>query len=321
MFLFKFLSRFGVRLYMGITEEETGGGLGGGGGGNLPSNDNLSGGSNQGGLGGVASNPWDAVPKSWAQEVHSHWNDVKPEVRQYIHKREADVERGIRSYSDGHQRWSRLQGVWGDYAQDPNFDATGVYETLANNHLALVRATPEQRTELFKELAKAYGLTLGEVRAVAAAANTGGQQGQTAESDIDRLLEAKMGKYLAPVAQFMQGQQTERVAASVDAFFSDPKNEFANELAPDILQLINSGEARNLKAAYDLALIRNPVVQAKYVAKLAGGAAGGQQGAQGASGERNLKSSGEGAPPGKAKSMDDTMEAIVSKHYGARNVR
>lgn len=279
-----------------MTPEDLGGG-GGDNGGN-PTIPNLG--------GGGQSNPWDSVPKSWAQEHHAHWNDVKPEVRQLLHKREADFEKGINTYKPHAERYSRLHSVFKDVpeAQDPNFDPTGLFETLAQNHLAIARAKPEERRALFEQLAEAYGVSFKDVKAAAAGGGT---------PDIEKLVEERVNKALSPFQQHLQTQRMQETRKAIDTFFSDPKNEFATELQPDILKLVSAGEARTLEGAYQLALMRNPQVHAKYVAKLVGSAAGGQQDEK--SGDRNLKSSGEGAPSGKLGSMDDTMKEIAKKHY------
>jgi hypothetical protein len=61
--------------------------------------------------------------------------------------------------------------------------------------------------------------------------------------------------------QLLQQMTDERTRASVDSFFADPKNEFAAELAPDILQLLKEGSARDLPTAYKLALWQNEAVR------------------------------------------------------------
>lgn len=297
-----------------MTENDTSGGLGGGGQATLPDLSGGDGGS-QGGLLPAQTNPWDSVPKSWAQEHHPHWEKVSPEVRQVIHKRESDVEKGIRSYYDGHQRWNKLSTVFQDVAQ-PDTDLVGVYETLANNHKLLMQSEPSQRRELFKEMAKHYGVDLADVQAAARDV----QQGQGGP-DITKTVQEHVTKAMQPFMAERQAQQFESYKKTVDAFFSDPKNEFAKDVAADMLKLIQSGQ-RDLPLAYEMAILRNPEVKAKYLAKLAQSGAGGQEGANGdnvnASANRNVKSSGEGAPSGKPKTMDDTMNAIVRKHYGTK---
>lgn len=289
-----------------------GGGDGSGSGGSLPNGGNLPG--LEGGTGGTGglpqSNPWDSVPKSWAQEHHAHWERVTPEVRQILHKREADVEKGIRSYAGSHQNWSRLSKHF--EGMDPNLDSVGVYENLAQNHLALLKASPEDRREMLGQLAKYYGVDFAQQMAQAS------QPGQG--PDLEKQLAPIMQKYLQPFAQRFQAMDQQSQASkqaetkkAVDAFFSDSKNEFITEVAPDVVELLKSGQVSDLNTAYEMACLRSPTVRAKYLAKLAQPA---EQDGGKSSASRNVKSTGDGAPSGKGASMDDTMKSIVQKHYG-----
>lgn len=292
---------------------------GGGGGGGAPT-EGGEGGAPEGGQGGLqppSSNPWDAVPKSWAQEVHSHWEKVSPEVRQYIHKRETDVEKGIRTYSEGHQRWQRLHGVLAPHA-DPDTDVTGLYETLAQNHVALVKAEPAQRRAMLAQLAKAYGVDFATAAEAHARGGEGAEDGRLTRAQVEELLEQRLTPLQRRIQEGDRAAQQEharRVQAAVDAFFSDPKNEFVSEVAPQMLDLIQKEGIRDLQRAYELAILSVPEVKAKYLAKLAAEAGGGQGGGKPPGDPRNIKSDAGGAPPDKPGTIDETMAGVISKYY------
>lgn len=314
MFKKSLLSRLVSYLVLGMTEFDTGGGGGGAGGDpGAGAGGGQGGGAGQGGLTPPATNPWDSVPKSWAQETHAHWQTVGPDARKVIHDRETAFEKG---YTPLKQRWDRLSQRFQEYtAQSPDMDLVGVYETLADNHLALSKAAPAERKTMLKELAKAYGVTFEEVQQAAQAA---GATGQTQGPDVEKAVSAAVEKATAPFKQFLQNQHQQTIRGKVDAFFSAPENEFASAVAPDIMKLLNSGRVTDLPSAYKLACLENPEVAPKYLAKLAQSGAGGQDPGTPAGKDRNLRSTGEGAPSGKPKTMDDTMNAIAAKHYGSK---
>lgn len=256
------------------------------------------------------SNPWDTVPRSWAQEHHPHWQSISPEARRIIHEREQHVERGFQTYRGAHETWGRLTKHFEPFLkQNPQADVAGLYEALAQNHLAIVQASPEQRRQLFKQLGEYYGIT-------------DEQPGGSAEVPIEKKVEQMLNQALQPFNQRFQQmdqdrlrQQQEQLARTVDAFFSDPKNKFINEVAPAVLQLIQSGEAKTLDKAYKLACMEHPTVRAKYLADLA---AEGQEPEETGSNVRNLKSTGTGAPSGSSKTIDDTMNTVIAKYYGTK---
>lgn len=317
-------SRFARQHVFRMTEEETGGGSSGGlpAGGSPGAQDGGAGGlgsasGDQGGLTPPASNPWDSVPRSWAQEHHPLWEKTPAEVRQILHKRESDFEKGIGTYRDAAGRWQKLSSVFEPVTRtNPNVDVAGVYETLAQNHLAMLQAAPEDRRAMFQRMAEFYGVEFAQ----AAAGQQGAQAaaGQAVDpAKIEQMITERVQAATQPLHAAEMARRQEALGRTVDAFFSDPKNKYAKDVGPVMLELIKSGQTRDLSMAYEMAILRTPEVKAKYLADLAGSGSGGQ-GAANAAGDLNVNSSGQGAPAGKPKTMDDTMNAIVRKHFGTK---
>jgi hypothetical protein len=302
---------------------------GGGGSGGLPLNTGGQGGQEGGdggglglgdGGGGGTVNPWDSVPRSWAADIHSHWDKVSPEVRQIVHKRETDYEKGIRQYADGHTRWSKVAGRFQNMPQ--GFDTEAVLGSLADNHLALegARTNPAQLKKHFSALAEYYGLDPKEMFAVAAQGNQN-QGGGTNEAGFTPGQMAQLEKMFAPVASRFQQmdrssaeQNQQATAKKVDAFFSDPKNKYVKEAGPALIEILKSGESTSLEAAYEMAVLRSPELRVKYLSDLAQPAGEGQGGEEPPTGVRNLKSSGPGNNQGKPKTVDDTMNSVLRRH-------
>ena len=59
-----------------------------------------------------------------------------------------------------------------------------------------------------------------------------------------------------------------QIRGDVEKFASDPANLYFNELTDDMEQLIRSGAAPDLPAAYEKAIWLNPAVRAKEIARL-----------------------------------------------------
>jgi hypothetical protein len=309
------MALFRTRYRLQMTEDDT---SGGGGGSVVLDNTAVSGtGEGQnldtGGQNQPVTNEWDNLPRSWTRDVEPHWKATPAEIRQFIHRREADVERGIRGYADHAGRYDKLHGVFKDVIQQhPDFDVPGVYENLAQNHLALLRAEPEQRHAMFLRMAEYYGLDFANAAA-------GGQP----SAGLSAAQRAEVERLMAPVAGFVQNQTAAQQAAreqaaakAVDAFFSDPNNKYIKEVAPDVAEIIKSSQgAVNLKGAYEMACIRNPAIKAKYLADLTATAAGGSPTA---GGHLEVKSSPGGtASPGKPRTIDETIDAEVARMKAA----
>ncbi len=256
---------------------------------------------------------WDNLPKAWKKDYEADWKGLPEKVRQYVYSREGDVERGIRQYADGHGRWAKTIEPFQDiFSKHADVDPVALFQGLAQNHLALTQAEPAQRKAMFQQIAKHYGVDFAEAAAGDAGANAA-QGGLTPEA-----VRAMVQEMVAPIAQqaktastFLETQHSKEVQSKVDAFWSDPENEFINEVADGVVQIIKSGQTRDLKEAYELAVMRNPAVKGKYLQRLTEKAANPTPDA----GPRNVKNSSAPASPGKPKTMDDTINGIIAKHY------
>lgn len=265
---------------------------------------------------GMTQDQYAALPKSWRKEMEVDWKTASPGVRKYVYEREQQVTEGISRYRAGSESWNKVMAPFQSIlAEYPDVNPSEVLATLAANHLAMVRATPAERIQHAQALARGYGVELTAREAAQAA-----QAGAAASDDFTPGQLARLNQILSPVlapvaktTEFMNRQLAQSAETQVDAFFSDTKNEFVNEVADDILQLMQTGKVESLAEAYEIAVMRNPVVKAKYIAKLA--AATTPQPSQAVT-LPNVKSSATPPRGGKPKTMDDTMSAVLAKHYG-----
>ena len=256
-----------------------------------------------------AAEAWDSMPKSWKAEMADHYKSISPDARRYIHEREGQVEKGIRSYHDRASRWDKLHGEFAEiFSANPNLDAHGFFGGLARNHLALVQAQdPATRTELFKQLAQHYGVEWS------GSATPQGEQGLG--PDVTKLIQQATRPLEQKISAWEKEKHDARVAEftkELDAFASDPKNKYFNEAVQGIGDLIKAGFQGSIAELYEMALMRNPELKAKYLADLAA-ASGAQPPAN--KGALNVKNSAAPASPGKPASMDDTMRKVLDKHY------
>lgn len=267
---------------------------------------------------GLTQAAWDALPKAWKREMEGDYKTLSPQVRKYIHEREQQVTQGISGYRSGAENWNKVLTPFQEVLKEyPNANPLEILSTLAANHIQMIKASPEERRTHAMALARGYGvdLTPSQAAQVAAAGPAGAvptegfTQGQLAE------LQRMLGPVLAPVRQtteFINRQIADAATKEVDKFFSDPKNEFVNEVADDILQLMQQGRTNDLAEAYQMAVLRNPEVKARYFEAMARASA---PAASKASKLPNVKSSATPASPSKPGSIDDTINSVIAKHY------
>lgn len=263
---------------------------------------------------GVTQAEWDVLPKAWKKEMEAQWKTATPEFRQYVHEREKQVTDGISRYSASAQNWAKVTQPFEAIMQEyPDADPATILATLAQNHIRMVKSTPDERRQHAAALARGYGVEFEN----AVAKEENGQAPQIdgfTQQQIDTL-NRTFGPMIHSAKQssdYMQNQVRTAANAEVDKFFSDPKNTYVNEVADDILSLMKKGQAESLTEAYEIAILRNPAVKARYIASLAAQNAGT---ASTASKLPNVKSSATPRSPGKSASIDDTIDAVIAKHY------
>lgn len=263
---------------------------------------------------------WDALPKSWTRDLEQEYKAAPEKVRQFIHRREQDVEKGISTYREGAERWNRIAPLW---QQHPDADAVGVTENLVRNHFALLNAPPEHKAQMLQRMASFYGVELTPAQARQAVkdgeAEAGGGNAQPFSAQQLEYLKQVLGPAFGTIQTLNAEHQARREAEAkkqVDAFFSDPKNEFVGEVATGMHKILQSGVTRDLAKAYELAILENPDVKARYFARLAQSAAG-QQTTQprAPNGTFEVKSSAAPAAPGKPRTIDETLAATAAKFY------
>lgn len=263
--------------------------------------------------------PWEALPKSWKRDMEAHWKAAPAEVRKYAHERESQVTQGISSYRQAADSWSKVMAPFQAIMQEyPNANPQEILATLAANHVQMVRSSPEQRREHALALARGYGVDFATATAVVNAQASDPAAAKPNEGFSPAQI-AALNQMLSPVVETVSrtaAAEEKRIKAAaeseVDAFFSDPKNEFVNDVADDILLIMRNGQAQSLPEAYELAVLRNPSVKPRYIASLTP-----KPPAPPAPKAKlpNVKSSATPASLSKPGSMEETMAGVISKHY------
>lgn len=256
--------------------------------------------------------PLKALPKSWKKDMEPHWARLPPEVHDYIYNREADVMRGIQLYQQGHQAWQQTVSPFAEILkQHPGVNAVQLFQNLGHNHLALLQAEGPAKIELAKKLLSGYGIDL---------ASLSGEAASQPDATMKELLALRQELYSLKNG-FTQTQQSAFQAAvdeegkRVAQFMSDPKNPYAEEVAPDMLRYIQTGVASDLTDAYEKAVWANPQIRAKLIAEQARTPAPENQG--GAKPRVTNIDSSPDAAPRKPKKGDwrSTVDGVVAKNF------
>jgi len=203
------------------------------------------------------------VPKTWRKEAAEQWATLPPAVKAEVLKREEDMFRGLEAYKADAAIGRSMKSVLDPYApilQQYNIDPAQQVASLMQAHHTLALGTPQQKAELFQQLAADYGVNLGEL--ASAAPVFVDPAVQALQSQVQSLQSTLTARERAE-------QQTRMTAitSEIEAFAADPKNAHFDTVASDIAAMLKSGAAKTLQEAYEKAVWANPVTRQQEIAR------------------------------------------------------
>lgn len=196
-----------------------------------------------------------SAPSSWKQDIAAKWADLPPEVKAEIHRREADYHKGIENYRQAAQIAQEVQQVVSPYMR--NFETAGVQPLQGINHLLgvehqLRNGTPEQKAQMVAQIARDYGVDLGQV-----------QQVPPPDPQVQALMQ--QNQQLQQFQQQTVQQQQQQVLSEIQAFRENPANVHFEAVKDDMAALLQSGRADSLQDAYDKAVWMRPDIRQTLV--------------------------------------------------------
>ena len=199
------------------------------------------------------------APISWPKEMHQHWPTMPKEVREYWQLREKQMMEGLDQYKGTAAYGKSVQDVLAPYKpllESKGLDAPRAIADLMQAYIAMTQGTVEQRRMAYEQVGKNLGIT-----AMADPA-----------TPVDPQVKALQDQF-NQIQHTLTSQQTQALEAArekagrdVEAFASDPKNVYFNEVADDILVHLKAGH--DLPTAYKLAVRGNEVTFQKEVARI-----------------------------------------------------
>jgi len=203
----------------------------------------------------AATAPAVRLPKGWKQEALDKFAALDPEIQAEVLQREDDFFKGIEQYKQAAQYAKVVQDML--KPMEPLFQARGLNPL---NHLQSVieadrqiasAQTPEQKVELFRQLAHYYGVQIDDSLFHAEDSTV-----SSLRNELNGLKTAWQSQ-----AEIVQKQELEKINNEIQTFINDPANKHFNALQHDIARLLETGACKTLKQAYDTALWSNPIVR------------------------------------------------------------
>ena len=210
------------------------------------------------------------APKHWAKEFKERFEKLDPNGQHLFMSRykdlEADYTKKTQNLAQYRKRNEALDEIYGPYKDD--FQRAGMDEVAATRQLlAAHKYLKEDPKQALKWLANSYGVDLGEVTGDAP------QDDEYTDPQIKSLQQqvAQLSGFIQNQQQTQQQNQVESTQSIIDQF-AQAKDEQGNIKHPHFESLrdtmgvfINSGKAKDLDQAYEMAIYSDPKLRAEMI--------------------------------------------------------
>lgn len=194
-------------------------------------------------------------PSSWKKELDEHWNNLHPEVANYLALREQQFSTGVSTYKQEAERAKHIQQAIEPFMpelQRHNIQPADWIQNLGRAHQTLALGSPQQKLQMFSHLAREYGIDLAALGAPVEGQGNPilNQQTQWLQEQVAQL-NGRWQQFETSQAQQQQAAidgEIQRFAAQTDKY---PHFTTVRETMAGILQ---SGLAQDLDSAYNKAI-------------------------------------------------------------------
>jgi len=197
---------------------------------------------------------WKRPPASWKKDYHEPWNAVDDKIKEYVWAREEQMRKGVEPLLSKAQFADQMEEVISPYRD--TIRGLGIKESEAVKALMQADHTlrfgaPEQKQQMFMQLAQQYGVNL---------ANQVASNSQNAL--MDPTIYALQNEVVKVKGQLQSWQDQQEQAQN--ATLLTEINGFAQRAEhfetarPTMISLLQSGAAQTLEDAYDMAIWGNP---------------------------------------------------------------
>ncbi|WP_192248482.1 hypothetical protein [Mesorhizobium caraganae] len=197
-------------------------------------------------------------PPGWSVAAKAEFDALPEAVRAAVAKREEEIDRGFAKLKD-------YKAIESQHA--PTAQQYGVPLPEFINRLAAADKYLQREPEnAIKWLAQTYGVDLAKFAGQPAQP---GQQQPAPDAALQPLLQK-----ISSLEQIIHGDKAAQVNNQVERFFSDPANKYSENVADQMVVLINeakrAGQPVDLASIYETACFMNPEVRAALIKEQTG---------------------------------------------------
>lgn len=213
-----------------------------------------------------ASKPAVAPPAGWTAAEKAEFVKASPVVQAAVLRREADMDRGGKQWSEEKRRYETMIAPVAESAKARGIDAATGLQMLVRAQQAL----DTDPVNAIRHIARSYGVDLATLAGTQAA---NGSPEAPQQPDIAALVRQAVQPILAPIQQRWQSEEQAKQQQTVDLvteFATSPGHEHFDAVEAELMAMIPAIRGQNpgwdhgkvLQEAYDRATHANPTTRA-----------------------------------------------------------
>lgn len=208
------------------------------------------------------------APVSWKPATREHWAKLPKEVKEEIHRREKEIEKGLHQasgYRKVAEEYFQTLRPFEQLIRAQNSTPARAITSLMTTAARLTMGTKAQKAQTVAEIMQNYDVDIPTLDSILA-----GKAPKEEDDKLSKILDER----LKPVTEFISSVQTSRqqahqkseeeVNAELEKFAADPKNEFFSDVVDDMADIMDlaakRGQKLTLDDAYKKACLMNPEI-------------------------------------------------------------
>lgn len=193
-------------------------------------------------------------PSSWKKDYWDHWEKLDPNLASYLSQREQEYAKGVSTYKAEYDNAKPLLDAITPFQpllQQHNINPAQWISNLGTAHQKLVMGSPQEKLQMFAQLAQDYGVNLADVGMA-----TQGQYPQGLEY-INPLYQQvnQLTTQLQSIESAQKQREEAALQAEIQKYTADTQNyPYFAQAMPKMAQLLEAGLADDLPSAYKQAV-------------------------------------------------------------------
>jgi len=213
--------------------------------------------------------PSDKIPVALSEDVKKIWSELPDSVKVDLQKREKDFAKKIQTTSEFANHSKAIRDIEAPYQammQSLGANSLQAYQDHLKTAYTLNHGSQQQKLDLIQKTIQAYGIELPSQQVSDDDWDFGDNTSNPEIEDLKKQV-GQLTNMLNGQQQNNQNIQQAEADKVINDFKADPEHKYFDEVNPLMQGILQSGEAKTLEDAYDMAVMAHPKVRTSVLAE------------------------------------------------------